>query len=34
MVGYFLNNNRMGAPIRIVFYDIYCLTDEVVGRYI
>ena len=29
---YFLIDNRMGTPIQIIFYDIYCLTDEVVGK--
>ena len=32
VVDYFLSDNKMGMPIRIVFYDVYCLTDEVVGR--
>lgn len=32
MVVYLLNNNMVGAPIRDVFCDVYCLADEVVSR--
>ena len=32
VVVYFLGDNGVGAPIWVVFYDVYCLSDEVVGR--
>ena len=32
VVVYLLSNNGVGAPIRIIFYYINYLTDEVVGR--
>ena len=31
MIVYFLGNNEVGAPIRVVFYGVDCLLDEVIG---
>ena len=31
VVWYFLDDNRVSAPVRVVFYDVYYLSDEVVG---
>ena len=31
VIDYFLCDNRINTPIRVVFYDINYLADEVVG---
>ena len=32
VINYFLDDNRIITPIRVIFYDVYYLSDEVVGR--